>query len=63
MAGEAASEVNVYSPEESDICRSDGNGNDQSHDSEGDYIALKKWELGFLRVRAQPNGVMSVTLN
>ncbi|KFB36670.1 AGAP007631-PA-like protein [Anopheles sinensis] len=49
MAGEAASEVNVYPPEESDICRSDGNGNDQSHDSEGDYIALKKWELGFLR--------------
>uniref|UniRef100_A0A182JM26 adenylate cyclase n=1 Tax=Anopheles atroparvus TaxID=41427 RepID=A0A182JM26_ANOAO len=50
MAGEAASEANVYSPEESDICRPDGgNGNDQSHDSEGDYIALKKWELGFLR--------------
>ncbi|XP_052873857.1 adenylyl cyclase X E [Anopheles cruzii] len=36
--------------EEADICRMPADRNDQSHqDSEGDYIALKKWELGFLR--------------
>lgn len=52
MLGEVVNpEANVYTAEECDICRPDSNA-DQSHDTEGDYIALKKWELGFLRVRA-----------
>uniref|UniRef100_A0A1S4GVP2 adenylate cyclase n=1 Tax=Anopheles gambiae TaxID=7165 RepID=A0A1S4GVP2_ANOGA len=49
MLGEVVNpEANVYTAEECDICRPDSNA-DQSHDTEGDYIALKKWELGFLR--------------
>ncbi|XP_035911813.1 adenylate cyclase type 2 [Anopheles stephensi] len=48
MGGETNPEAGVYGPEECDICRPDSNA-DQSHDTEGDYIALKKWELGFLR--------------
>ncbi|XP_035790946.1 adenylyl cyclase X E-like [Anopheles albimanus] len=51
---DASSEAHVYPPQdesEQDMeGRSPADGpNDHSLDSEGDYIALKKWELGFLR--------------
>ncbi|XP_050073526.1 adenylyl cyclase X E [Anopheles maculipalpis] len=50
MGGESNPDgAGIYGSEECDICRPADSNADQSHDTEGDYIALKKWELGFLR--------------